>query len=306
MHPITLQLVDQAGPSCMFQTRPKREPGEKRALGKAEEGWLNLKTFFQTPIEQDGLLAPHGTTKPYAPPPGLARSAEIWELARTQHLELSSMTAEFRANGLTAISLSSSPMGRDDDEMEAANLAQKHLRVVPFDPDPETLAPLMRRIEWEQYILACGSSTRIYAKVKDDGSMTLACNNRTWTTDQLKAYGKRIKRLVAGRDGWTLANDRAKVEHYGKPVWSSMTPEKQLAWLERDRRARAYLDFGDDNQERLTWADAEEPVNGGPQELGLHTLDIDLEEDGDFQYSVLYEPTEYEFWPLAQDESLSA
>lgn len=291
------------GPSCIYQTRPKRVKAAKRQISKTEEGWLNLKPYFETPVTQEGLVQPHGSTKAYSPPPGLARSAEIWELARTQHLELASMAAEFRANGLTAISLSSSPAGENDDDLTAANLAQSHLKMVPYDPDPETIAPLMRRIDWERYILGCSVPTRIYAKVKPDGSLALACENRTWTTEQLAAYAPKIRELIAGRTGAEIANDRERAYYYRSAVWASMTPDQQIAWHEKNPEAKAYLDFADDNRERETWFAPEVVTNGGgPQELNLHSLDVDLEEDGNFQMVVLTEPSEFEFWPLSEDE----
>lgn len=298
-----IQYHAERGPYC--QPRPKRPAGVKRTLNADEENWLNLKPKFEAPVEPK-LVAPHGTTKPFVPESFARREAEYAWLIATQGQELASLPQEFAANGLSAFSLSSSPDGEnDDDSLEAANLAEKHLGFVPYDPDPETVAALVRRIEWEKTVVYSSQSTRIYAATTEDGRRTLRCNDRRWTKDDLVAYAAPMKDLLADRDMADVENARARANHFGKLVWSLMTPAEQTAWRERSPEARAYLDVADDNLARETWdiprrevfveddlVDASTLSNGGPQELGLHVL---TEDDS----VAAYEPTDSELWPLS-------
>jgi hypothetical protein len=95
----------------------------------------------------------------------LDRAAEIEFLARTQHLELATTRAEMAANGIPSFSLSSST----EEDHEAANIAESHLRIVPLDPDPAYISTMSRRIEWERFMFACGPVHRVrFATTKDN------------------------------------------------------------------------------------------------------------------------------------------
>lgn len=310
-------------PPTISAPRPK---GKKRLLSQDEENWLNLKPKFEAPVEPK-LVAPHGTTKPFVPESFARREAEYAWLIATQSQDLPSLAQEFRANGLTAFSLSSSPSDENDDEMSGDNIAEPVERTgfvagerPKADPqvehdarrygtppllDPETMAALVRRIEWEKTVVYSSQSTRIYAATTEDGRRTLRCNDRRWTKDDLVAYAAPMKDLLADRDMADVENARARANHFGKLVWSLMTPAQQAAWRERSHEVRNYLDIADDNRARESWdiprrevfveddlVDASTLSNGGPQELGLHVL---TEDDS----VAAYEPTDSELWPLS-------
>jgi hypothetical protein len=292
-----------AGPRLRCPLRYRRPAGTKRVLSQDEENWLNLKPKFSAPVEPE-LKAPHGTAKPFVPESFAKREAEYAWLVATQNFELPSLAQEFKANGLDAFSLSSSPEGEDDDEMTSANLAEKHLGFVPYDPDPETVAALMRRIAWEKTVVYSSQAVRIYAASTEDGRRTLRCNDKRWTKDDVLAYAQRMRDILGERDIADVENARDRAAHYRALVWSLMSPAEQASWRYRDPAARAYLDCSDDNVARESWdiphrevivgddfVDPTTLADGGPQELGLHTLD----EDG----AVAYEPTEFDLWPLS-------
>jgi hypothetical protein len=262
-----------------------------------------LPLRFKTPVKDTGPLTPYGTVPPIHAMTFRDPIAERSWLEATQARDIASMADEAAANGMSTISLSSSPLGADDDDMTFdAVIGPKD--PVPFDPDPIELATRQRRYDWEQFILHCSSSARLYVRRSEAGSPELACSDRRWSRERILGYIGPIRALVQGRTLDDLDNDRARAEHYGAVVMSTMSPEEQAAWMGRHRpiphdlpeeninlafRVKEYLFAADDNASRdkeRPLADPEE-ATGGPYELGLHFDDTP------------YEPMEWDLWPTA-------
>lgn len=258
------------------------------------------------------LLTPHGFSAPLHAQTFKSKPEELTWLIESQMQELAPLAQEFSANGLSAISLSSSSPSGNDDDLDAANLAEKHLGRVPYDPDPVELADRRRQYEWEQYILACGQSARIYVRRSaETGQPVLATNDRRLRGEALAAFAPKVKAMMGDRSLDDIENARAHAEHYQKVVLASMTPREQMAWAtKRSLRVQDYLEPADTNRDRDSWPLEEEQPKGGPAELGLHWLDTDLDYDFGIesdldhegrQYAVLYEPSESELWPVEAD-----
>lgn len=266
--------------------------------GKADPDWdVALKPKLSAPVPSEGLVAPHGTAKPLgALGTFLSRVEEINAIARTQNLELPTLAAEMKANGFDAISLSSSP---NDDDLEAANIAEKHLRMTPYAPDREELAPILRRIEWERYIFGCSPSAKYYLKPKEDGKVTLACNDKRVTTDQLQAIAPKFKKPDGTYPTAEEVEDaRAFNEHYRQPVLAQMTKDEFEAYRYKQSSWLAYVDPSTTEINDVGEAiDLAEESNGGPEEIGLHYVTEGI---------VHFEPTPDELWPEDFDATTEA
>lgn len=254
-----------------------------------------LPLRFATPINQDNLLTPHGSAPPLHTLTFHDKHTELSWLIETQLRELAPLSQEFAANGLAALSLSSSPPSEDDDDLTTANLAEHHLREVPFEPNPIELAARQRRYDWEHYILSCSTSARLYARRSTSNKHTvIACSDRRWTPERIAEYAIQIRNLLANRSINEVENDRQRAQHYGRIVWATMTPEEQDAWTVRNPAVNHYLDSADDNTNRDNWILSPDAPSGSSEELGFHWLDSDL---GGPECVVLPEPSEYDLWP---------
>jgi hypothetical protein len=277
---------------------------------RADPVWdTALTTKFPQPIAGEGeLLTPYGTSKPL----GVLgtfydRATELNALMGTQFQELPTLAAEFAANGLTAISLSSSS---EDDDMDAANIAESHLRRTPYTMDPVTVAPLLRRIEWEKYIFACGPNTFV-AAIQDKnnpGKMVINTTDKKMSVERLATYVPKMKEMIGERTYEELENDRIRSWYYGKElVWSLMTPDERDAWKRKNPGTLMYLRSASHIFHDAWWAEDHEEKRAtqqGPVELGLHNLGSDAPDLPWFPdpYEVLSEPTPFELWGEKEDD----
>lgn len=301
-----LNVVDTTTQACIFQNKPQR--ARSKPDGRTWRDQLPLKIVGPEPLA-DRLMQPMGAVAPWHAMEFRSRHTELSWLIQSQHRELAPLAQEFAANGLSASSLSSS---FDDDDREAAEISEHRTHRTPYDPDPIELAARQRQYEFDQYLLGCSQTTKVFLKVNAQGQRALGTNDVRLTGHDLVDYkNKLFDALGELPSAEEIQNNRARAAHYKQLVWAAMTPEEQLAWTRRDARhpvavryavdkpehtiLEPYLDPGDSNVERLGWPGALdrglfEPVaDGAPQELGQHYV-----EDGE----VLPEPNEFELWPV--------
>lgn len=298
------------GPMVPPSISNPRKPGSARTLTHTEALHHSLETKFEPKTQ--GFLTPYGRSPAIHTMTFHDRHTELSWLVNTQRQELASLHEEMRANGLESVNFSA-PSDDGDSEMEAA-IAETDVRRVHYgygvkgkDEDGrdiyynlDEVVSIQRQIEWEQYVDACGTSLRIYAKVTPE-SRTISAEYVTpkrvhepaITTDTLKPHIGKLRSLIGARSNEELLNDRYRAWYYGKAVLARMTPEQQLAWTRRDRRARAYLGIADDNSSRVDFANPLEEKDRGPQELGLHADDSSEE------------PSEFDLWPMTDEEFLN-
>lgn len=313
--PAALHLVGTRGPSMpVHRPTPKRE---LREVGPIEQGWLNGKPYFKTPVPT-GLRKPIGLTMLDGMARYLSRQAEIKAIAENWDKELPTIQQELAANGIQCISTSSSRKTNSDDEVPADNISWQGIGHVPYDPDPETIGPLTARIEWERYMLSCGMPEHIYLNIYPgdtpacpacghaghpvltdgiehcaecgyDGKFTIPAKGATIKSDgktpqsELGRYAGTFRAMLDGRSLDDLQNDRARVAYYN---------------------AVGSLLYGVKHGEQVPEPDmdalgAEEHMlpegNGAPVELGLHWLSTDM--NPALTPVVLPEPNERELWP---------
>ncbi len=270
--------------------KPERK---RRLLGEAAQAHHDFKPFFKHEV-QTRTRAPMGTTKPYLPESFVTREAEYNFLVSTQFLELPTAQQE-----LGAISLSSS---RDDDDDDAlfevrADLTEhnacRYGTAYEYNPATPEYSAMAQRIEWEQYILACGQANKVFAKKNAEGQRVLSATDVRIRGDALLAFKDKVLGLVGDRTLDELENDRARARYFKKIVWAQMTPAEQMAWMQRTPDVQAYLDpigntptieLWDGNLVRELHEDPDTkdafitddplpaPPASGPQELGLHNI----------------------------------
>lgn len=292
------------GPSCMYQRRPVRAKREKADVGPIEEGWRNYQPFFKSAVTGEGsLMQPHGKVAAHDESLYTNRHAELSALMETQERELATLPELMKANGLSAFSLSSSPEGDNDDDLEAGNISDPTEHAASRYGTAYTtieLAPVMRRIEWERYILGCSQTTRISVERNASGGRSLRSSNRRWKAEHLQKYLPHFQRAFPELPSMDeIENNRARAAHYGQLVWSLMTPRQQLAWTKRVGPAYRYLDFADANIEREAWSDELHPIDkpqGGEYELSSGQL---------FDAESPFEPREFDLWPLTPFERIN-
>lgn len=267
-------IAPHEGPMAPAKPRAK---GEKRTVSPAEEGWLNMRTLFDTPVREHSR--PPVGTAPTLEGLGhfLARVDEINAIAATQAMELPTVGQELAQTGISSFSISSSFDDESDDasaEVSDADLERNACRYGTAYVAAE-LAPLVRRIEWEQFIYRCGPAQRVTLTVVD-GRISAMSESKTLAPEEVAAWGKRIWLAMGKPDADTLANSIAYARHYGV-IGSAMYGVKK-----GDHTPEQTFDaLGAEDMEELT-------QDGGPSELGLHNVE---------QGTVLYEPTAAELWP---------
>jgi hypothetical protein len=239
-----------------------------------EEGWRNLQPFFKTPIKQTGFVQPLNSLK------GMdhflsriqtlnrmihqqERDALTSLILIEQDKELATIADEFKANGFKAISLSSS---QEDDDLPAANFAESHMRYVPYKYDPETLAPLLRRIDWERYALACGQPQRVWLTAKADGTITATTDNKVLTPDEIRALARKIKDACNFQDAREMKNSRARAVHYGVVGSILYGKRKGAQWPEQSMDILGAEDM-----------ELKRRAGNSPQGIGFHELPSDDE-----------------------------
>lgn len=261
-----LALQPEIGPSCLFQPLPQR--AHARPDGRTWRDQLPLKIVGDEPAT-DRLMQPHGSTMPWHAMTFASRHTELSWLIESQHRELAPLAQEFAANGLSASSLSSS---FDDDDLEAANISERRLRRVAYDPDPVELAARQRRYEFDQYLQRCSQTQKVFVEVTSDGKRRFGTNDVRLTPTDVAAWGDEIRARLGTLPS---VDDIARAKHYQRAVWAAMPPAAQDAWLHRTLEVQMYLEQGD-TTDRSTWPLHEEQPDGAPQELGLHELEEQL------------------------------
>lgn len=296
-------FADVLGPVCMYQPRPVRPQRTPTPVDDREKAWANLKPLSEAkaPIKQTGFVAPLGALE------GLDHFvAKIEAINRMQDQqmrdaashrviveadkEMATIIDEFRANGFHAVSLSSSSLDSEDDDLEAANIADHHLKTVPYafgikgytEPDEfgtqrpiyrglDELAPILRRIDWEKTEAKHGPVVSVIL-TDADGVLSITLK-QAWMAKKIDAptMKRMALKLIKGAgitDVETLHNNRAFAEHYGA-VGSALYGVHRGPSVPE----QSFDDLGADEWEKPN-------ANGqGPQELGMHWLNNDLEEE---------------------------
>lgn len=283
-----LNIVGDQGPSCIYQSKPvppdrHREP---TPISDQEKAWRELKPNPRfKPVKEFGFVAPinslEGIEHTIARIEAIKRmtDSQMRDAATNKVLieadkELSTIMDEFRANGFQAISLSSSESRDEDDDLEAANFAEKNLGVTPYAygireyakrpdgtevpiyRDAEELAPLMRRIEWERALAASSMTTKVRLTMQG-GEIGAVAEFPATPLETVLELGKRL--LALANPDW-LAN-----HHYATTagfVGSALYGVKSGETIPEQ------------STDELGAEDLEEPeeVLQGPQELGLHNF----------------------------------
>lgn len=294
----TLALQPDLGPSCIFQVLPQRD--HVQPDGRTWRDQLPLKIVGDEPTT-DRLMQPHGSAMPWHAMAFASRHTELSWLIESQKHELAPLAQEFAANGLSASSLSSS---FDDDDQEAAEISEHRTRRIAYDPDPVELAARQRRYEFDQYLLGCSQPRKVFVEVTSDGKRRFATNDVRVTPDELAATGDEIRARLGTLPS---ADDIARAKHYQRVVWAAMTPAQQESWQRRSLSVQMYLEQADAT-DRDAWPlrEEREAPQTANQELGLHSLDSDVDYQAGFgiqdlhpgrTYEVLLEPSEFELWP---------
>lgn len=305
--------VQVVGPVCLYQPKPSRPKREATPIDSREQSWRDLKplSIERAPIKRDGFVAPLGALKGIEH--FIARVETIKRLTDQQErdaatsrvlveqdMEMATIIDEFRANGFSAVSLSSSSLDDDDDELEAANIAEAHLKMVPYaygikgytEPDEfgtqrpiyrsaEEAAPLMRRVQYEREQAASGPALAVGLILNEDGSVG-ATTQQPWMAKTLgptgiKELGQKIK-AVTRLDG--LDERRARVAYY-KAV-GSLLYGVATGWTPPEQ---SMDDLGIEDMEK------QDEAKSGPQEIGLHTLTSDYPEEYGPTTAVLAAPS---------------
>lgn len=279
--------------TAQMRSAPK---GTRRTLSEADQAHHDGKPYakrFPHPVNLD-RKPPVGTTKPLE---GLGhfldRIEEIAAIAATQNLELPTAQQE-----LGAISLSSSFSDDDDDDSFEVDseLVERHAtRYGTAYTVPEQ--GLLDRIEWEDFVLRCSTTVKIFVKVKDDGSTTVSSNDARVKGEMLAPFVPKLRALLGDRSIDDLVADRDRASYYKRLVWSLLTPKQQAAWTRRSPAVQAYLnpeqgsprlddwqpdylghdllgsvlvEDPDEDEALVTAAPPAPAPVSGPQELGLH------------------------------------
>jgi hypothetical protein len=306
--PIAIRVLDRNAKTC--PTGLNMIHGEPvTGLNAAEIGWRQGQLTFKAPVVEH-TRPPAGTAPTLE---GLQRflkrmddyEAEWKAIAATQDMELPTVGQELAATGISSISLVSN---NDDDEDDAIpEIADTEERTGYVRGDPiidhdarrygtaymtAELAPLVRRIEWERYIHACGPAQRVYLVIRDDETLGVGTDSHTLTKEDLIPLARKLKQALGERSAADLNNDRIRVSYYGA-VGSAI-----YGVLNGEHTPVQSMDLlGADEQET-------EERNGGPQELGLHQFYSDTvlgsedeDEAVDDMRIVAYEPNEATLWP---------
>ncbi len=277
-----------------------------------EKAWANVEAISakHAPIKQQGFVAPlnslEGMDHFLARIEALKRMTNEQErdaatnrVLIEQDKEMATIIEEFTANGFHAISLSSSQNDDDGDELEAANIAESHLKMVPYgfgikgytEPDEygtvrpiynsaEEAAPILRRIEHEK--TEAKHSPAVSVMLTDDAQSAIP--KTKWMETKMGPTRAKFmaKRLLAKvqMTPEELVNSRLRVKHYG--VVGSI-----LYGVTKGNH------YPEQSMDMLGVEDMEKPEanNGGENELSLHTLSSDYPEEYGQETVVLYAPS---------------
>ncbi len=299
-----------------------------RKMDDREVEWLNLRPLSakRAPIKQTGFVAPLGALE------GIdhmvARVEAIKRLTDQQERDRATKRAifeadkeipfivdEFRANGFRAMSLSSSTKTTNDDELEAANIAEKHLGITPLAfgqkgtetvPTPEhvrflcnmfgieapetitvpvynsleELPGILRRIDWERGEKMNGPLIRVRLVPNADKFGVQA--EQPWMMKHLSPemmvdFGKRMKAACRYKTFEELDHARAMCEYYGigSGIYKVWHGEQVP---EQTMNALGAEDLTVPKKERALPVERRSAalVAQGEQELGLHGTSEDM------------------------------
>lgn len=248
----SITILDQNNQRCIWQ-RPQRHQHEPIALGPIETNWRNLVPYFKKPVEERGFVDPIGTLEDIEkfiarieslnllsqyPMAQQAKDAAIQRILAQQEHELSTEVDRFRANGIDAIQMSSSPDDDDTDFDAAAEHVGHVAQAIRVKRDDQYVnlsideaAPILRRIEWERYALACSNPIRVW--LTEDGN-ALPESNRT-PTDIVRDMGKKMKNAIehdwafgptTNTPGIEQSMDELGIEDMFKPNTSTAGPSE--------------------------------------------------------------------------------
>jgi hypothetical protein len=242
---------------------PVRFPERKPSGGKADPTWdVAFTTKFPNnkPKPDAELATPKGAVKPLQQ--FLDRVAEIDWMIETQHRELPTTLSEMKANGIDGFSLSAA----STEDMEAANIADLHLKKTPFAvrlPDEimtaedgtEVAVPrygdmvyvanMERRIEWERALWACGPVHKVQFARMRDGALGITYSGKEKDADVILSLKRAMKaRWLESHDSLPsieeIENELTRLAFYGKPVLAAMDE----AEFDTHRKSRL---FGDED-----------------------------------------------------------
>jgi hypothetical protein len=219
-----------------------------------------MTTKFSVKPKPDApLVTPHGAAKVLYD--FLDRVSELQYMIDTQDKELATTRAELAANGLTGISFSNE---------DAPDIAED-------DSTPYVIpTALVRRIEWEKYLFACGPvHTARFAKHTDD-TLGIQYRGPSKNNEFRLNMRQRVKAL------WLATHDRLPTveevtdnknfnAYYKTPVLAYGEPKH-----EGDEDPDPYRDhFHSDFLQPCTHASCEDRGYAGPR----GTLGLDMDEE---------------------------
>lgn len=271
-------------------TNPRRLH-EPRKVSKVEAGHRSNEPFFKTPIKQTGFVAPINSLE--GMDHFLGRVAEIERLTKAQkresaaqelgrmlveqEKELPSLVDEFKANGFQAVSLDAPSTMNSDGSVSSRHeaMASASVKSTPYgyglkgwtEPDEygtrrpiyydlAEVAPILRRIEWEQFALACGLPMKVALKQKPSGGITAFSDDKRLDPLTVAEMGKKIAKATPLDE---FINNRERAAHYG--VVGSITYGVLKGFH-----------YPEQSMDELGIEDMLKPdeFTQGPQELGLH------------------------------------
>jgi hypothetical protein len=293
----------QYGPMPPPMVTNPRKVHEPTARDSREIEWMNLRPLSATkrPIKQTGFVAPLGALEGIdhmvARIETIKRLTDEQERDRATHRaiveadkELPFIVDEFKANGFRSLSLSSSQTTTKDDEIEAANFAEHHLKTIPYGfgqkgvdangfpiyNNLEELPGILRRIDWEKNESRNGPISKVLL-IEGPGDTLSATVSQPWMMKhidiaELKRLGKKTRDACRYKTFSELDNARAKVEYYnaiGSAIYrvyhGEVLPEQTMNALGAE-------DLTVPKRERALPPErrSEALVAQGEQELGLH------------------------------------
>lgn len=315
-----MDIVGEFGPSCILQAKPV-PPDRYRApasINDQEKAWRELRPNPKfAPIKQTGFVAPinslEGIEHTIARIEAIKRMTNAQERDAATHRtliesekELATIADEFRANGFKALNLNMSSSHYDDDLFPDIEEDTRPTALLPStskgpltdiernahrygaapaigDHDILEAAPLMRRIEWERWLAACGLTTKV--RLTMEGEQVSAVAEFVSTPlEVVKEMG--MKLLKAAHPDWLEGAHRAEYAGFvGSALYGvktgEQTPEQTF----------------DNLLEEVI-----EEVIQGPQELGIQSYEFIGEDEAEDKYNAppTSEPSdnEIESWSL--------
>lgn len=304
-----------------------------RPVDDREKAWANVESISakHAPIKQQGFVAPLGALE--GMDHFLARVEALQRIADQQardeatnrvlveqDKEMATIIEEFVANGFHAVSLSSSQNDDDGDDLEAANIAETHLGIVPYafgikgyaivktkegeivyeDEDKtipmkyalynsaEEAAPILRRIDHEKIEAKHGPAFAVILTDRDANGIPLPTIATMPKTAWMQSK---------------MGNGRAKA--MGRRLLERVQFESPEELVNARLRVEFYGKIGsclygvtkgysypEQSMDILGIEDMEKPeTSGGESELTLHTLSSDYPEEYGQETVVLDAPS---------------